>query len=344
MGLKEWFFKPAEDIVRDIKNIGPEGVDIKNFKPIDLPEKEKIAEEVKSGMFRPSNFDEYIGQIKAKDLLKQYISFANERGDALPHTLLVAQAGYGKTTLARIIANELGVPFKEMITSEIEDFYEVLNTIEEQNGGIIFLDEIHSLVRDTAEQFYTLMEDFVHDGEKVPQFTLIGATTEIGELQETRKPFVDRFLLPVVLEDYTNLNLVTIGKQYNIKMYPNDILTDKVMHIISDNSRGTPRTIVRLIEATIRFKGNIKSVLNNFSIIKDGYTQNDLYTLNYIAQNDKGVGLQGLSSYLGTSKSNYLYSIEPYLLKNGLILRTPRGRKITSKGIKMVKELGNEKT
>ncbi len=354
MGLAEFFFGNTEDIVRNVKEInnrgGHQSILPQEFRDIlkatyskEHPVTEQNNKIIKPNIFRPTNFEEYIGQIKAKEILKHYIDFSKERGKIFPHTLLVASAGYGKTTLARIIAKELEVKFKEIITSEVEDFREILDILRKLEGGILFLDEIHSLERNTAEKFYTIMEDFTHENKNIEPFTLMGATTELGELIETRKPFIDRFLLSLTLEDYNNQDLVKIGKQYNEKMYGNDILENKTIEIIAENSRGTPRTVIRLLEACIRFDGRIREVLKNFGIVKKGFTNNDIKVLKYILSNEKGVGLQGISAYLGISTSNYLYSIEPYLLRNNMILRSPRGRKITGAGINFIKTIKRNK-
>jgi len=288
--------------------------------------------------FRPSTFDEYIGQRKAKRILKNYIKAVKEKNKIMPHILLYGKAGMGKTTLAKIIANELEVNIVEVITSEILDIETFFKYLEEVDGGILFLDEIHAITRDNAEKLYSIMEDFNYNGQYIKPFTLIGATTEVGEIIRNRKPFYDRFKIIIELEDYTEEDLIQIAKQYQERVF-NEDLEEDIYKTLAKNCRGTPRTLIRLLEATNYFDKNVKEVLESFGIIKDGFTYKDLKILKYIAQNEKGIGLQGLISYLDTSRYNYLYEIEPYLLKNNCIVRTPRGRKITERGLEIIKML-----
>jgi holliday junction DNA helicase RuvB len=294
--------------------------------------------------FRPSKFEEYIGQNKAKNILQSYIKATKERNITLPHLLIYGPPGCGKTTLAQIIARELQKPYVENIASTFSDIWTLFYTIQSNENCIVFLDEIHAIERQLAEKMYSLMEDFKLNNQAVKPFTLIGATTEYGELLADRRPFVDRFKIIIELEDYTIRDIFKISRQYNDTVFPfgKDFQHDNIHEIIALNARGTPRTAIRLLEATIYLNGDIKQVLNNFSIIKNSYTLKDLKVLNYINLNEKGVGLQGLSSYLGTSTTNYMQEIEPYLLKNELIIRSPRGRKITEKGKEMIDELQKE--
>jgi len=291
--------------------------------------------------YRPSTFDEYIGQEKIKKLLSKYIKASKEREFVFPHLLISGKAGMGKTTLVQIIAKKLGVKVVETITSEIVDTAQVLSLIESCEGGIVFLDEIHSISRDNAEKLYTIMEPTL-DSPNIPPFTLVGATTELGEMIQTRKPLVDRFKIQIELEDYTFSDLTDMSLLYQKKLFPNDILKSGTVDLICYNCRNTPRKLIRLLEATVYFNQDIKEVLNCFNIIKNGFTYKDLEILKYLTLNDKGIGLQGLAAYLDTSQANYLFEVEPYLLKQKAILRTPRGRKITEQGVELIKELNCE--
>ena len=153
-------------------------------------------------------------------------------------------------------------------------------------------------------------------------------------------PFVNRFKIPIELEDYNLEELAVMAEQYALSVFPRDEVDSSLYKIIAENSRGNPRTVIRLTEALVYMK-DINKVLRNFGIIKNGYTDKDLKILKYVSLNDKGVGLQGLASYIGTSATNYLVRFEPLLLKKGLILRTPRGRKICPEGLEKIKELEN---
>lgn len=290
-------------------------------------------------IFRPQNFIEYIGQERAKERLWNYIKGSKERNRVFPHTLLSGEPGTGKTTLAKILANELGVKFEECISSDLQDIELVRNKIDVVNGGVFFQDEIHSLPKEIAEKMYPIMEDFKCSGQFINPFTLIGATTEIGSIIDDRKPFYDRFEIILELEDYTIKELIQIGEQYRKRVFPNDNLDSDIYKIIALNCRCNPRSLIRLLKSTIYFGGNINKVLFNFGIIKNGFTEKDLKVLQYINNNERGVGLQGIAAYLGTQTKNYLYETEPYLLKNNLIVRTMKGRKITENGFKLLNEL-----
>lgn len=293
--------------------------------------------ETKTIGFVPKKFSEYIGQSKVKEILSNYITSIKERKSVFPHLLIHGKAGHGKTTLAKIIANTLRVPFVEVIASSI-DGNELVNKIKNLKGGILFVDEVHGLDRDTVEQVYQLMETFTWNGSSIPRFTLIGATTEMGEILKSKKPFYDRFKIVLELDDYTIRDLMKIGKQYRQKAFPKDPLKDSILETIAKNCRETPRKMISLVESAIYFKGDMRKVLSAFSIIKDGFTEKDKKLLSYLAMNDI-VGLQGISAFLDTSEHNYLYEIEPYLIKKGAIVRSPRGRKISESGKLLLKTL-----
>lgn len=199
----------------------------------------------------------------------------------------------------------------------------------------------HGLGRDFAEKIYRLMEEWQINGQKVKKFTLGGCTTELGEIIETRKPFYERFKLPIELEKYNAKDLSKIAKQYKEKQYPNDTLAnaEEVYKIVGKNSRGTPRKAIKYMDALIRLNGNLDKVFNFYRIIKNGFTEKDMKILDYLAETEKPVGLKGLVAYMGTSKSNYEYLMEPYLIQTKTIQRTARGRVITETGKKVLREL-----
>jgi Holliday junction DNA helicase RuvB len=330
-----WFLKPLLDDLSELQ-----------IEPEDTFEKiEKTGSNIvkpKNTIYKPSLFLEYIGQEKAKSLLQRYIKASLDRDLKFPHTLIYGEAGSGKSTLARIISSELKLKIYETIASNIEDIKEAVDIIKIIKGGIYFIDEIHALERKTAEKFYPIMEDFKSENLYLNPFTLIGATTEIGEIIKDRKPLYDRFKIIIELEKYNPKELVLIAKQYKKKMFSKENLREEVYWILAKNCRNNPRTLIRLLEATVYFDGNIEEVLKIFTIIYNGLTLKDLQLLKYVASNEKGLGLSSIAGYLNTSAENYIYSIEPFLLQNELILRTARGRIITQKGLETIKKLNNE--
>jgi Holliday junction DNA helicase RuvB len=338
MGFLKWLFEPIKDMVDEFRADAPVVNEVEQDPTTEQPIKYHIS--TPPTLFRPTTFDEYIGQDKAKSILKAYIQGVKHRKTIFPHILIHGKAGTGKTTLAKIVANELSVQLIEIITASITKFWKLQMLIQNNAGQVIFLDEIHALDRSTAENLYTVMEDFTYNGKELPRFTLAGATTELGEMLKDRRPFCDRFKIIIELEDYSTNDIITIIEQYQNKIFTQEQLKFEELEIIAVNCRTIPRMAIRLLEATI-YMGNVKKVLENFGIIQEGYTLQDLKVLKYMLTNTKGVGLQSISSYLGTSNENYMYQIEPYLLQTGLISRTPRGRKITEKGVEKIKELDN---
>jgi len=303
--------------------------------------KEIIYNLSKINIYKPMTFDSYIGQNKAKTILKNYILGTKEKNKIFPHTLLSGGSGTGKTTLARIIATELDKSLTEIITSEITDKDNLLTKIKETKGGILFLDEVHSLQRDLAETIYSMMEYFTHNGVSIEPFTLIGATTEIGEIIKTRAPFYERFKIVLDLNSYSLDDINKILLDYNINSLKERGIKYEQIKKISLNSKLNPRRAKRLLEAFSYFNGDINKMLESFDIINNGLTTKDMRALS-ILNTYNILGLQNIASYLGISVDNYLYDIEPFLLRSELILRTSRGRKLTDKGkITLTKLKGN---
>jgi Holliday junction DNA helicase RuvB len=296
-----------------------------------------ITQVKKSHIFIPQNFTQYIGQYKAKEILQNYVDATKERKTQFPHTIIYGKAGMGKTTLAKIVGKLLKKNVVVAISSSV-DLEKIVDIITKLKGNILFLDEVHALERSTVEGIYQMMEEFSYNGENITPFTLIAATTEIGEIIKDRKPFYDRFKIRIELEDYEAGDLVKIGTQFKNNTFKKDKLPPKIYREIAENSRLTPRTMIRLTEAVVYFNGDVRKVLKNFSILYRGYTEKDLKILEYLAK-QKTVGIQGLTSYLDTSLPNYMYEIEPYLVKTEVIVRTPRGRAISEQGKRLLKLL-----
>ena len=304
--------------------------------------------EVEIGL-RPQSLDEYVGQEKAKENLKIYIEAAKLRGEALDHVLLYGPPGLGKTTLAGIIANELGVNFKVTSGPAIEkqgDLAALLTNLGE--GDVLFIDEIHRLSRNIEEILYPAMEDYSLDiiigkgpaarSIRLPlnHFTLIGATTRAGQLTT---PLRDRFGVLSKLELYTVEELSTIvGRSAGIL----DIaISDDGKAEIAKRSRGTPRIANRLLKrvrdyAQVRGNGVItretaNDALNMLEIDELGLDNIDRRMLETIIKFYDGgpVGLETLSATIGEESVTIEDVYEPYLMQIGFLSRTPRGRCVT---------------
>lgn len=299
---------------------------------------------------RPQTLDDYIGQSKLKEMLKIYIQAAKNRGESLDHCLFYGPPGLGKTTISNIIANELGVNIKVTSGPAIEkpgEIAAVLNGLSE--GDVLFVDEIHRLNRQVEEVLYPAMEDFAIDimlGKDstarsirldLPHFTLIGATTRAGLLSA---PLRDRFGIITKLEFYTTEELMQIVRR-SAKVLNVDI-DDTGAERIALRSRGTPRLANRLLKrvrdfADVRFDGRITQevadmALDILDVDKLGLDQNDRNYLMTIIDKFSGgpVGVETLAAALGEDSGTIEDVYEPYLLMNGLINRTPRGRVATA--------------
>lgn len=298
---------------------------------------------------RPLTLDDYVGQDKVKRNLKVYIEAAKERGEALDHVLFYGPPGLGKTTLAGIISNEMGVNIKVTSGPAIEkpgDMAAILNNLNE--GDILFVDEIHRLNRQVEEVLYPAMEDYKIDimiGKgatarsirlDLPQFTLIGATTRAGLLSA---PLRDRFGVVSHMEFYTVPELEKIIIRSASVL--NVDIDSQGAHELARRSRGTPRLANRLLKrvrdfAQIKYNGHITKevadyALNLLDVDRDGLDRNDRIILSTIVDKFDGgpVGIETLAAAIGEDSGTLEDVYEPYLIQNGYINRTPRGRVAT---------------
>ena len=298
---------------------------------------------------RPQTLDDYIGQQKAKENLKIYIEAAKARSESLDHVLFYGPPGLGKTTLAGIIANEMGTHMKVTSGPAIGkpgEMAAILSNLQE--GDVLFVDEIHRLNRQVEEVLYPAMEDYVIDimiGKgatarsirlDLPKFTLVGATTRAGLLSA---PLRDRFGVVHHLEFYTAEELQTIIIQSARTL---DVEIDEEgAYELARRSRGTPRLANRLLKrvrdfAEVKYDGRITKEVAAFAldlleVDKMGLDQNDRNILMTMIDKFAGgpVGLDTLAAAIGEDAGTIEDVYEPYLVKNGLINRTPKGRVVT---------------
>ena len=287
--------------------------------------------------WRPSTWDEYISQENVKGEMVDNVSGCANLGEVYPHTIINGSAGHGKTALIELLAQQMEVPFVKCIGNDLKDRQNVIDKIAEAQGGILFIDEIHTINNQIGNWLLPVIEQFEIQGKKIAKFTMIGATTEKGELIKRLKPFVDR-CEQLTLEHYTEEDIIKIIRQFHKNVYSEHEVSEEVYKRIAKNSRLTPRNALRLLKLFIRV-GDIDKVLTRQHIVLDGITKQDVKLLEYLEQNDKPVGLEALSLYLGTSKNNYLYETEGFLIQKGYILRQPRGRTISEEGKKLLEQL-----
>ena len=317
----------------------------------------ELQEDTFESSIRPDSIDEYIGQTDVKENIKVFIDAAKMRNETLDHVLLYGPPGLGKTTLANIIANELGSNLKTASGPSIEksgDLAAVLSTLEP--GDVLFIDEIHRMPRYIEEILYPAMEDFTLDiivGSDsstrnikidLPPFTLVGATTRAGDLTS---PLRDRFGIISKLQYYTVDELIQIIKRTS-RVLDVPIEEEGALEL-AKRSRGTPRIANRLFKRVRDFalvKGNgvinkdiVQLALGRLKVDELGLDETDFQLLKAIIEKFNGgpVGIESIASSIGEEVTTIEDVYEPYLLQTGLLKRTARGRVATQKAYEHLK-------
>ena len=317
-------------------------------------EKADFEEEIETSL-RPTSFDDYIGQSKIKENLKVFIAAAKKRAECLDHVLFYGPPGLGKTTLAHIIANEMGVSIKITAAPMIEksgDLAAILTNLEEND--VLFIDEIHRLSSAIEEVLYSAMEDFrldiiIGSGPAaqtikidIPKFTLIGATTRAGMISA---PLRDRFGMQFRLNFYTSDELAKIVQIAAVKL--NKECEKNAALQIAKRSRGTPRIALRLLKRIRDFaevnneniinENRAKSSLDALGVNDLGFDEMDLKYLEILGSaKNRALGLSTISAALSEDEGTIEDVIKPYLLANGYIERTAKGRIITAKSCEIL--------
>jgi Holliday junction DNA helicase RuvB len=292
--------------------------------------------------YRPETLEQYIGQDRAKQLVN--LNIQKIRSIKPVHFIISGTRGHGKSTLAYILAKNLGFKIHTYIGGSftMENLKQFLLENEEGEPHILFIDEIHGLSKELAEFMYPLLEDFLLPlgNIKVRNFIFIGATTEKNTLLKKFSPLVDRCGCQVNLEHYKPKDIKEILIQYN-KQIHNIEVSEEIYDMLSINTRYNPRTSIAMFDDYIVCK-DINKVLEAHRIIKNSLTTDDILILKHLAEINKPIGVETLAIIIQQTKQDYMTLVEPFLLQQGYISRTARGRVIVEKGKQLLGEIDEQ--
>ena len=300
-----------------------------------------------------NNLDNFIGKSEIKENIRVYINSCKKDHHSFEHSLIYGLPGTGKTTLAKIIANELGVRLRIVQGATIQKSIDVINILlSMQENEILFIDEIHGVNIKCLELFYSTMEENSLDlniGKdfnckltriKLPSFTIIAATTIYGKLPQ---PLIDRFGIIINLNEYDEIEIKNItnfyANKYGLK------LNDESIDLICLASKGIPRIIYKLIRRIYDFrlsnsKISIKNILSKIGYVYNEFDKNDYLYLKSLAQNnDETLGIKTISQIIGIDELTIILKIEPYLLRKNYIVKTTKGRRLTYEGKMLFKDI-----
>tara|TARA_Y100000310_G_scaffold218113_1_gene219262 strand:- start:127 stop:1038 length:912 start_codon:yes stop_codon:yes gene_type:complete len=300
-------------------------------------------------ILRPTKFDDILGQSSVLEALNISVTSAKKRNTCLGHILFYGPPGTGKTTLANAISNEMGCPLQTANGANlrnVKSVYAYLKKIED--NSILFIDEIHRMTKIVEEFLYPVMEDFKIDmaisedktiSLPIPNFTLIGATTEIGLLA---KPFIDRFKNKHTLKLYSDEELKAIAASNVDKLKIS--LSEDAMNLVATISKGTPRIVNSTLEWVRDYKiahnlgelsvEDVESAMKIRGIDSNGLTDVDRQYLRALNNSDMPLGISTIAATIGIDRTTIEDTIEPWLLRNHIILKTPRGRILNREKIK----------
>jgi Holliday junction DNA helicase RuvB len=289
--------------------------------------------------YTPQTLSEYIGQENAKLRIQTYVKKIKQIKPV--HLIISGTRGCGKSTLCYIIAKMLGIEIDTYVGGSftIDNLHDFLKrNAEDKVFRILFIDEIHGISREVSEYMLPLLQSFLLPigNQKVKPFIMMGATTNLEILQKTSQPFLDRCDL-IELENYDSSNIKEILVQYNDRLYKKNLSND-AFDLISKNTRFNPRTSLSVFDDVI-IEENVENVLKSRQIIKDGLTTKDILVLRHLAEIGKPVGIEVLAVITNTTRENYKELVEPFLLSQGYISRTSRGRLITTKGKQILESI-----
>lgn len=292
---------------------------------------------------RPEKLNEFCGKKSIKDNLSVYIESAKNNNESLDHCLFYGPAGVGKTTLSKIISNELNQSIKIIQGPEIQEKIDFLNIIYSiKDKSVVFIDEIHAINFKCFELLYSAMEDFEINIEigkdfnkkltsiKVPKFTLIGATTKLGNIPA---PFEERFGIVVNITEYTEKEISKI-LEYSLKKCKIE-LDKEIIKMIATRSKGIPRLAKRILSRFLDYylinNDDPNKILRKIGVFDKGLNQIDLEYLNCVNEKEK-LSLKTISQILNVDEKTITDKIEPFLIKNNFIIKTISGRIITDSG------------
>jgi Holliday junction DNA helicase RuvB len=298
----------------------------------------KLGESNEVKEYRPSSFEEFVGQNSAKERVSIFIEGCKKFGEIYPHTFLSAPCGMGKTLFATILSNQLEKKIVFTTGGELKSEQMFIDKLIDADGGIVFIDEANRLPKKVGFFILPLSEQFEIHGKAIRKFTLIFATTHRGDISKDLDALIQR-CEEINFVPYNEQELEKIILQYQKKQYPSIKIPDNVLKEIINSSRQTPRNAKNFVRA-YAYAQDWGKIKRYNSIIKDGLTDVDIKVLTYL-KNCGGAGQNSIANHLRVKPQTYAYSIEPYLVYKELI-EVSNKRKISLKGLEFLNNLNKE--